>query len=80
MYFYCFQKSRNVVFWHCALCKTGSSQWSVLETDITMSRINTNTVNKYVFASSVTQVYIKIYGRSNCLEINRVGYFRITVL
>ncbi len=25
------------VFRHCALCKTGSSQWSVFETDITMS-------------------------------------------
>ncbi len=25
------------VFWHCALCKTGSSQWSVFETDFTMS-------------------------------------------
>ncbi len=41
-------------FRHCALCKTGSSQWSVFETDITMSWINTNTVNKHVFASSVT--------------------------
>ncbi len=42
------------VFWHCALCKTGSSQWSVFETDITMSWINTNTVNKHFFPSSVT--------------------------
>ncbi len=42
------------VLWHCALCKTGSSQWSVFETDITMSWINTNTVNKHFFASSVT--------------------------
>ncbi len=25
------------IFRHCALCKTGSSQWSVFETDITMS-------------------------------------------
>ncbi len=25
------------VFRHCALCETGSSQWSVFETDITMS-------------------------------------------
>ncbi len=39
---------------HCALCKTASSQWSVFETDITMSWINTNTVNKHFFASSVT--------------------------
>ncbi len=101
MYFYYFQKSRNVmfsgtvsdylfiyvfllfpevqkcyVFRHCArlfvylcisiisrspeilcfqaLCMTGSSQWSVFETDITMSWINTNTVNKHFFASSVT--------------------------
>ncbi len=78
MYFYYFQKSRNVmfsgtvpdylfiyvfllfsevqkcyVFRHCALC-TGSSQGSVFETDITMSWINTNTVNKHFFASSVT--------------------------
>ncbi len=35
------------VFRHCALCKTGSSQWSVFETDITMSWIRTNTVNKH---------------------------------
>ncbi len=42
------------VFRHCALSKTGSSQWSVFETEITMSWINTNTVNKYFFASSVT--------------------------
>ncbi len=42
------------VFRHCALCKTGSSQWSVFETDITMSWISTNTVNKHFFASSVT--------------------------
>ncbi len=27
-----------------------------------------------------TWVYIKIYGRSNCLVMNRVGYFRIIVL
>ncbi len=77
MYFYYFQKSRNVmfsgtvsdylfiyvfllfpevqecyVFRHCALCKTGSSQWSVFETDITMSWISTNT--KHFFGSSVT--------------------------
>ncbi len=45
---------RCYVFRHCALCKTGSSQWSVFETDITMSWINTNTVNKHFFASSVT--------------------------
>ncbi len=62
MYFYYFQKSRDVmfsgtvpdylfiyvfllfpevqrcyVFRPCAFCKTGSSQWSVFETDITMS-------------------------------------------
>ncbi len=42
------------VFRHCALCKTGSSQWSVFETDITMSWINTNTVNKHFFAYSFT--------------------------
>ncbi len=59
-----------------ALCKTGIS---VFETDITMSWINTNTVNKHFFASSVTQVYIKIYRKSNCLAMNRVGYFRISV-
>ncbi len=52
MDFYYFQKC--YVFRHCALCKTGSSQWSVFETDITMSWINTNTVNKYFFASSAT--------------------------
>ncbi len=40
-----------------------------------------NVLNKYkhFFASSVTQVYIKIYGRSNYLGMSRVGYFRITV-
>ncbi len=54
MHFFYFQKSNNIVFRHCALCKTGSSQWSVFETDITMSWINTNTVNKHFFASSVT--------------------------
>ncbi len=37
-------------FRHCArTCKTGSSQWSVFETDITISWINTNTVNKHFF-------------------------------
>ncbi len=70
------------VFRHCALCKTGSSQWSVFETDITMSWINTNTVNKHFFASSVTyrstSRYI-LYGRSNCLAMNTVGYFIFTV-
>ncbi len=56
MYLFYFQKSRNVMFFrHCArTCKTGSSQWSVFETDITMSWINTNTVNKHFFTSSVT--------------------------
>ncbi len=37
-----------------SLCTSGSSQWSVFETDITMSWINTNTVNKHFFSSSVT--------------------------
>ncbi len=37
-----------------ALCTSGSSQRSVFETDITMSWINTNTVNKHFFSSSVT--------------------------
>ncbi len=55
MYFYCFTEVQKCyVFWLCALCKTGSSQWSVFETDITMSWINTNTVNKHFFASSAT--------------------------
>ncbi len=42
------------VFRHWAVCQTGSSQWSVFETDITMSWISTNTVNKHFFSSSVT--------------------------
>ncbi len=46
-----------------ALCTeyTDSSQWSVFETDITMSWINTNTVKKHFFASSVfVNLYIVI--------------------
>ncbi len=42
-------------FWHCALCKTGSSQWSVFETDITMSWISTNTRDERV------QHYLYLY-------------------
>ncbi len=37
-----FQKYRNVVFRHCALCKTGSSQCSVFETV-------KNILNKYKY-------------------------------
>ncbi len=52
MYFYYFQKPEMLYFQ--ALCTSGSSQRSVFETDITMSWINTNTVNKHFFSSSVT--------------------------
>ncbi len=59
MVLFYFQKC--YVFRHCALCKTDSSQWSVFETDITLSWINTNTVKKHFFASSVfVNLYIVI--------------------
>ncbi len=78
VFFFFPEVQKCYVFRHCALCKTGSSQWSVFETDITMSWIRTNTVNTFCLFC-YTYVYIKIYCRSNCLAMNRVGYFRITV-
>ncbi len=72
MYLFYFQKNRNLVFRHGALCKRFISVFSFETVK--------NILNKYkyceqtLFCLFVThRVYIKIYRRSNCLAMNRLG-------
>ncbi len=69
IYLYYFQKSGNVMF-------SGAVHFA-RQVYVSFWNRHHNVLNKYKYC--FTQLYIKIYGRSNCLAMNRVGYFRITL-